>query len=104
MANLQEYKKNENNENKNNKSAKKMINDSKSEDTNKTEKTDKKENKKNSIRIFSYNSRGFDMVKQKICQQLLEVKDDAVIPILCNQENFVLKGNTYLIRKAMDRG
>ena len=30
------------------------------------------------------------------------MKEDAVIPILCNQENFVLKGNTYLIRKAMD--
>ena len=53
------------------------------------------------IRIYSYNSRGFDIIKQKICLDLMKVKD-SVIPIICNQENFVLKGNSHIIRKALD--
>ena len=56
-------------------------------------------NEKN-IRIYSYNSRGFDLVKQKFCRDLLCI-DNNVIPILCNQENFTLKGNCYIIRKAL---
>ena len=54
---------------------------------------------KNNLRIYSYNSRGFDVNKQKICTDLLEPKLHRN-SILCNQENFVLKGNSYIIRKS----
>ena len=55
---------------------------------------------KNNLRIYSYNSRGFDVNKQKICTDLLEPKLHRN-SILCNQENFVLKGNSYIIRKSL---
>ena len=51
------------------------------------------------IRIFSYNCRGFGLVTQ-FCRDLLNM-DNNVIPILCNQENFILKGNDYIIQKAL---
>ena len=59
--------------------------------------------KTDNIRILSYNSRGFDMIKQKLCLELMEEaeSEESMVPILCNQENFVLKGNSHLIRKAM---
>ena len=60
----------------------------------------KNKNKYKNIRIYSYNSRGFDIIKQKLCMELCEMKT-TTIPILCNQENFVLKGNDHLIRKAL---
>ena len=43
------------------------------------------------------------MIKQKLCLELMEAAESegSMIPILCNQENFVLKGNSHLIRKAM---
>lgn len=50
--------------------------------------------------IFSYNSRGFHESKQKVCQDLLTVTGDK-IPILCNQENFILKSNKYRIKQAL---
>ena len=53
------------------------------------------------IRIYSYNSRGFDIIKQKFCMELLNMSKDT-IPILCNQENFVLKGNGHIIRNAIE--
>ena len=56
--------------------------------------------KTKNIRIYSYNSRGFDIVKQKVCLELIDTGDSA-IPIICNQENFVLKGNTHIIRNAL---
>ena len=58
------------------------------------------ENDKN-MRIYSYNSRGFDLIKQKICKELMDVKNK-IIPIVCNQENFVLEGNAHIIRKALE--
>ena len=51
--------------------------------------------------IYSYNSRGFDQNKQNFCNMILsESVSGDKIPVLCNQENFVLKGNSYKIRKA----
>ena len=52
------------------------------------------------ICIFSYNSRGFNLEKQKFCRYLLNTNQDA-LSILCNQENFVLKSNGYIIRKSL---
>ena len=52
------------------------------------------------IRIYSYNSRGLDEIKQKFCMELSN-SDTNYFTILCNQENFVLKGNAHLIKKAM---
>ena len=54
------------------------------------------------IRIYSYNSRGFDMIKQRTCLELLEV-NEPVIPLICNHGNFVLKANAHLIRKALKK-
>ncbi len=59
-----------------------------------------KDIKNKNIRIYSYNSRGFDMIKQRFCLELMEV-EEPVVPVICNQENFVLKGNSHLIRKAL---
>ena len=64
------------------------------------EKEGKEENIKKNIRIYSYNSRGFDLIKQKVCVELMDLAKPAV-PILCNQENFVLKGNAHLIQQAL---
>ena len=52
------------------------------------------------IRIYSYNSRGFDEIKQKVCEDILNL-DGEHTTILCNQENFVLKGNGHLIKRAI---
>ena len=52
------------------------------------------------IRLLAYNSRGFGLVTQQFCRNLLNM-DNNVIPILCNQENFILKGNDYISRKAL---
>ena len=51
---------------------------------------------------MSYNSRGFDVVKQMVCKFLTSenIIGDK-IPILCNQENFLLKANTYKIYQAL---
>lgn len=60
-------------------------------------------NKNLKLRILSYNSRGFDSIKQKFCQNLLRENgtDDQKISILCNQENFVLRGNKFKINQAL---
>ena len=70
------------------------------------QKQKQKENEKSeekltkNIRIYSYNSRGFDLIKQKVCMELMNLAKPAV-PILCNQANFVLKGNVHLIQQAL---
>ena len=52
------------------------------------------------ICIFSYNSRGFNSIKQDFLKTLvLSAGTDAII---CNQENFILKSNEYLVRKCLD--
>ena len=52
--------------------------------------------------ILSYNSRGFGAVKQTFCNLL---SSSSVvgnkIPILCNQENFILRANSYKINQAL---
>lgn len=55
---------------------------------------------KDSICIFSYNSRGFTEEKQDICK-LLFTENVKYYPILCNQENFILKGNSYKATKCL---
>ena len=53
------------------------------------------------ICFISYNSRGFGQDKENFCRYLLS--EDFVgnkIPILCNQENFLLRGNCYKINQA----
>ena len=42
------------------------------------------------LNIFSYNSRGFCQIKQNVVQDLVNFSGDK-IPIICNQENFILK-------------
>ena len=52
--------------------------------------------------IISYNSRGFSPEKQDFCQLITSkavVGDN--LPILCNQENFVLRGNSYRINQTL---
>ena len=52
--------------------------------------------------FVSYNSRGFGYDKQQFCKYL--VSEQFVgknIPILCNQENFILKGNCYKIVQSI---
>jgi endonuclease/exonuclease/phosphatase family metal-dependent hydrolase len=57
-------------------------------------------NDKGSLCIFSYNSRGFTDEKQDIIK-LLFVDTDEYYPIVCNQENFLLKGNRYKIKQCL---
>lgn len=54
------------------------------------------------IYVISYNSRGFNEMKQSFTRFL--TSDKVVgnkIPILCNQENFLLRGNFHKILKAI---
>ena len=54
------------------------------------------------ICVISYNSRGFGIEKQEFCKYLVsEQFSGNRIPILCNQENFTLKGNCYKILKSI---
>ena len=55
----------------------------------------------NKVCFFSYNSRGFSDLKQDFMRFLLtDSASDSSFPILCNQENFILRDNSYKIRKA----
>ena len=56
----------------------------------------------NKICLTSFNSRGFSEHKADLCKFVLSqyVNVDK-IPVLCNQENFLLKSNSYRIRKAL---
>ena len=55
---------------------------------------------KDSICIYSYNPRGFSEDKQDVCK-ILFVDTEKYYPILCNQENFLLKGNNYKIKQCL---
>ena len=57
---------------------------------------------KTELCVFSYNSRGFGALKQEYCRQLISsnVVGDK-IPIVCNQENFILRNNSYKINQAL---
>ena len=56
---------------------------------------------KTELCVLSYNSRGFGPLKQEYCRQLISssVVGDK-IPVLCNQENFMLRNNSYRISQA----
>ena len=45
--------------------------------------------------IYSYNSRGFSQDKQYVCNHLISISGEK-LPILCNQENFLLKANLFI--------
>ena len=50
--------------------------------------------------IYSCNSRGFHSNKQDILKTLLSVSGDS-LPVICNQENFLLKANRFIIEKCL---
>ena len=54
----------------------------------------------NDLCIYSYNSRGFDSTKQDIIKNLLLLSGD-ILPVICNQENFLLKANGYIIENCL---
>ena len=51
--------------------------------------------------IFSWNSRGFSLEKQSFAKTLVSVLAGGKLPILCNQENFLLKENAYKISQTL---
>ena len=53
----------------------------------------------NSLSIFSYNSRDFNTTTQDTIQTLSI--SGSSLPIICNQENFLLKVNEYKIRQCL---
>ena len=56
----------------------------------------------NKICLISFNSRGFSEHKAELCNFLSSpFVNGNKIPILCNQEHFLLKANSYKIRKAL---
>ena len=55
-------------------------------------------------RIISLNTRGFDVAKQQFCYSILnrsQVSGCPEVTILCNQENFLLRGNRHLLKNAL---
>ena len=60
------------------------------------------ENKENIVCCISYNSRGFSAIKTNFIKYLIskEVVGDK-LPILCNQENFILRDNSYKITNTL---
>ena len=54
----------------------------------------------NNLCIFSYNSRGFNKSKQEFLSSLTAVAGDC-LPVICNQENFLLKSNEYIAKNAL---
>ena len=56
---------------------------------------------KDNLCMFSYNTRGFGVEKQMHCKYLLENTASDQIPILCNQEHFLMKANCRNITNAL---
>ena len=54
----------------------------------------------NKLCIFSYNSRGFCSLKQNTVKSLVDISVGK-LPIICNQENFLLKANRYKINQTL---
>ena len=54
----------------------------------------------NKLCIFSYKSRGFNLDKQVFCRNLI-LSSGCNLTVLCNQENFLLKANGYIIKQAL---
>ena len=58
--------------------------------------------KETDLCVFSYNSRGFGALKQGFCNHLSSRSVVGnKIPILCNQENFILRSNSYKLNQAL---
>ena len=55
---------------------------------------------KRKICLFSYNTRGFSDEKQDVCKNLM-IESKGYFPILCNQENFLLRANSYKVDKCL---
>ena len=56
----------------------------------------------NKLCVISYNSRGFSQEKYAFCNYLLSSEFCGPnVPVLCNQENFILRGNAYKIKQAL---
>ena len=53
-----------------------------------------------SICIYSFNSRDFGDDKQDMCR-LLMLENEKFVPILCNQENFLLLNNGYRVKQVL---
>ena len=57
---------------------------------------------KNQVCFISYNSRGFSSLKTSLIRYLTSQEVvGSKLPILCNQDNFVLRDNSYKITKAL---
>ena len=54
----------------------------------------------NNLCIFSYNSRGFNSSKQDFLKTLTVTAGNS-LAVICNQENFLLKANEYIAKKAL---
>ena len=52
------------------------------------------------ICIYSYNSRGFAATKQDVAKSMVTASGNNP-SIICNQENFILKANGYIIEKCL---
>ena len=50
--------------------------------------------------MFSDNSRGCNLYKQVFCRNLI-ISSGYNLTVLCNQENFLLKANGYIIKQAL---
>ena len=58
--------------------------------------------KETELCFLSYNTRGFGILKQNFCKQLVsKTIVGSKIPILCNQENFLLRSSSYKINQAL---
>ena len=54
----------------------------------------------NKLCIFSCNSRGFNLDKKVFCHNLI-MSSGCNLTVLCNQGNFLLKANGYIIKQAL---
>ena len=51
------------------------------------------------ICIFLYNSRGFNECKKDFMKSLVSIAGCQAI--ICNQENFILKNNAYVVKQTL---
>ena len=52
--------------------------------------------------MISYNTRGFSINKEDVCRYLLQSHfGDNKLTLLCNQEHFLLKSNSYKINRTL---
>ena len=58
--------------------------------------------KDDKVCVYSHNSRGFSDIKKDFCRLLLSnIITGDKLPILCNQENFILRENSYKVIQAL---